>query len=315
MAFLSYSQRLLNPFRGVVRVLRHGGAEAVTQNGWIWDIYVSNDELLAGLPHNHRVLVSEIRFGQWSPDIGLKRGPLHPSTDFRRMERQGAELFEYLLQVHEQPVFPFLDHYELWLLDENLQPLALLASTLSAEELDLDLPLTWQVGELARAQFLPAAWGAAAAEALSRQINRQPRPAAVWLRRDATGAGQVLAGIGGAGDCVGRQLPPAALPAYGLAVHGSPEMAVLIGAYLDWMAPQLLLLPSLETNERRRLEILARQRAAQVELQYRLYPEIVDPAQIQAARVEARMRSSLAIQEAQPALLSTFYIELSEGEV
>ena len=66
MVMHSYSQRQLNPYRGVVRVIRHGGAEAVTQDGWHWDLYVSNQALLDDMgeeanAHRHRVLVSDIR--------------------------------------------------------------------------------------------------------------------------------------------------------------------------------------------------------------------------------------------------------------
>jgi len=45
----SYSQRLLNPFRGSVNVIRYKSAEAVTTDGINWDIYVSNDDLIKDL--------------------------------------------------------------------------------------------------------------------------------------------------------------------------------------------------------------------------------------------------------------------------
>jgi hypothetical protein len=44
-----YSQRLLNPFRGCIQVIRDEAAEAVSMDGVHWDIYVSNDALLEGL--------------------------------------------------------------------------------------------------------------------------------------------------------------------------------------------------------------------------------------------------------------------------
>ena len=46
MSFQRYSQRLLNPFRGVVNCIRYRSAEAVTADGVRWDIYVSNEALL-----------------------------------------------------------------------------------------------------------------------------------------------------------------------------------------------------------------------------------------------------------------------------
>jgi len=84
-----YSQRLLNPFRGCVNCIRYHSADAVTADGVHWDIYVSNEGLLKGLPREHRPQVSDIRFGSWSVARGLRRGPIFPSEDFQRMERLG----------------------------------------------------------------------------------------------------------------------------------------------------------------------------------------------------------------------------------
>jgi hypothetical protein len=53
MPFECNSQRLLNPFRGVVNCIRYRSAEAVSAKGVKWDIYVSNDGLLNGLPRRH----------------------------------------------------------------------------------------------------------------------------------------------------------------------------------------------------------------------------------------------------------------------
>ena len=49
MTPLCYSQRLLNPFRGTICCIQYQSAEAVTADGVKWDIYVSNEGLLAGL--------------------------------------------------------------------------------------------------------------------------------------------------------------------------------------------------------------------------------------------------------------------------
>lgn len=40
-----YAQRLLNPFRGVMKIIEHQGAEAVTTDGVQWDIYVRDTTL------------------------------------------------------------------------------------------------------------------------------------------------------------------------------------------------------------------------------------------------------------------------------
>ncbi len=56
--------------------------------------------------------------GQWRAD-GLKRGPIQPSEDFKRMEQQGYVVYEHLIHHHQEVPFAFADHYELWLLDKN----------------------------------------------------------------------------------------------------------------------------------------------------------------------------------------------------
>ncbi len=334
MVMQSYSQRQLNPYRGVMRVIRHGGAEAVTQDGWHWDLYVSNQALLEGLSddiraHRHRVLISDIRFGRWSPDLGLKRGPIYPSDDFRRMEQEGAALFNYLIEAHAAPIFPFIDIYELWLLDTQLRPLALLASATEAAEMDLDLPLTWLVGDAARANFRSAAV-ADAAEVLARQVRQlavaklitnaatttATKPAAIWVRRELDGSATVMAAIQVAIERLPPRLPAVALPRYFLAETGHGEdYARLVRDYLDWQAPCLLMLPSLPLEERQRLEHLARQHAEAVEKHHRLYPETVDAAQIQAARVEAMLCRTQPARIEEYGFASTFYIELEDEGV
>lgn len=97
-----YSQHLFNPFRGAVNVTSFESAEAVTGDGVHRDIYVRNAELADGLDNPRQVQTSEIRYGKWSAKTGLKRGPLHPSEDFRRLEARGAVVFKYLLTTHDQ---------------------------------------------------------------------------------------------------------------------------------------------------------------------------------------------------------------------
>jgi hypothetical protein len=74
--------------------------------------------------------------------------------------------------------------------------------------------------------------------------------------------------------------------------------------FLDWQAPWLLLLPDLPDQQRRRYEQLARVRALVVEEQFRLYPEVIDPQQLDIARVEARLRRNMPAEEREPATAS-----------
>jgi hypothetical protein len=120
--------RLLNPFRGVMNIIEYKGAEAVTIDGINWDIYVRDMSLTEDLDQNQDMLISEIRFGRWSAEKGLTRGSLYPSEDFNELERQGRKVYEYLLECAHEVPFALTDRYELWLLDESSEPLALLNS-------------------------------------------------------------------------------------------------------------------------------------------------------------------------------------------
>ena len=316
MELESFSQRLLNPFRGVQRVIRYGPAEAVTTDGAHWDLYVSNDELLEGLDRSHPVLVSDIRFGRWSADKGLKRGPLYPSEDFRRMERVGAVLYEALTQLHDQPVFPFKDCYELWLLDAVGAPLALLSSVVSAGEIDPDLPLVWRPGQVSDS-FFHSSLREEPGECLSRYINGRAgrKPAAAWLLRAPDGSGQAVAGINLPDSWAERTWCAADFPMFCLGEEGHDAAhRQLIADFHVWQAPCLLLLPGWPVEVRRRLEMQARHQAEKVGHLFRLYPDAVDERFIQAARVEALLKRSQALGPAQEEVLSTFYIELNPGE-
>jgi heat shock protein HspQ len=50
-----YAQHLLNPFRGVMNIIEHEGAEAVTTDGLHRDIYVRDTTLVEDLADSHMV--------------------------------------------------------------------------------------------------------------------------------------------------------------------------------------------------------------------------------------------------------------------
>jgi hypothetical protein len=321
-----HAQRLLNPFRGVVQVIRYAAAEAVSTDGLHWDIYVSNSALLTGLEHNQgrQVQISDIRYGSWSAAKGLKRGPLYPSEDFRQMEAMGAVVYEHLLRVHDQVPFPLGDDLELWLLDVDGAPLALLDSAVGDAERGVDAGgrgPRWHAGYTAEAGFASAALvalgeGGNAAACLTRHINARagPRPAAQWFRRQADGTGQGGAGLNLSPDLTGRRLPADRFPAWLLAdAQGHDPHQALLDDYRDWLAPFLLQLWGLDTPTRARLEQQARRQAEQVCRLHRLYPQVVDPTLITAARVESMLCGSAASRPAVEEQLPTYYIELSPG--
>jgi hypothetical protein len=316
-----YAQRLLNPFRGVVHVIRYQSAEAVTTDGIEWDIYVANDALLDGLGRaGKRAQISDIRYGHWSAEKGLKRGPLYPSDDFRRLEEMGAVVYEHLLRVHREVPFHYLDQFELWLLDRHDQPLALLHSVRNDSETDTRPPLDWRAGIAARERFHSTAIAGLAESAgayLTRYVNGLASGTAQWFRRSDDGAGLGLHTLKGSDLLRGRVLEADAFPPLFIATAGMDAAHTrLVHDYHAWQAPWMLLLPHLAPATRSALEASACQQAEMIERHCRLYPTVIDRPALQAARVEAALVRSQPRQDQQDEVMPMVYIELSsvEGE-
>ena len=317
-----FSQRLLNPFRGVLNIVTYGSAEAVTTDGVHWDIYVRNDELVKDLQDSYKVQTSDIRYGSWSEENSLKRGPVFPSDDFKRMEEMGAVVYEHLLEVHDQVPFPMKDKYELWLLDNRRMPLALLDSVVFPQQMDLQQSIAWRAGLACRESFYAQSWldmksdAACEGDYLAGYINDAAgeKPAAQWFMRQQDGSGRGLQGIQLPAELEGRILGAEAFPQFLLRTIGHDELhQVLIEEFFAWQAPWLLVLPELQNEVRGELEQQARRHALAVDKQYRLYPQIIDPAVINAARVEAMLRKGQKKQNDEndeEDIMSTFYIEL-----
>ncbi len=314
-----YAQRLLNPFRGVVHTIRYQSAEAVTTNGVEWDIYVANHALLDGLGRaGRRALVSDIRYGHWSAEKGLKRGALYPSDDFKRLEDMGATVFEHLLKVHRAVPFPFRDAFELWLLDRDEQPLALLHSVRTDSETDTRPPLDWRAGMAAQAHFQSAAISGlqeAAGVYLTRYINSLASGVAQWFRRSDDGVGLGLLTLKGGDALRGRVLGSDAFPLLFIATSGMDAAhSRLVQDYHAWQAPWMLQLPHLDAASRHTLEIAACQQAESIEQHYRLYPAVIDRAALQAARVQAALLRSQPRPQTEEEVMPIAYIELGSTE-
>ncbi len=312
MSIDCYAQRLLNPFRGVTNTIRYESAEAVTLDGVHWDIYVSNEKLLDDLYQGYRVQVSDIRYGSWSLDSGLKRGPIFPSEDFRIMEEMGATVYAHLIRVHDKAPFPFKDCFELWLLDVAGRPLALLESVVSEHEIDLDRSVTWRIGFAARERFASAM--PSAGEYLMRYVNAHAgvSPAAQWFWRLPNGSGIGMPGIHLPTAWESRTLALDAFPTLFLSSLGhDATQRQLIRDFHAWQAPWLLLLSHLDLDTRRELEQQARHQAFEVLKHHRLYPPAADENEIKAALVEAILRRSQGDPKPEREnTLSTDYIEL-----
>ena len=314
-----YAQRLLNPFRGVVHTIRFQSAEAVTTDGIEWDIYVANDALLDGLGRaGKRAQISDIRYGHWSAEKGLKRGPLYPSDDFKRLEEMGAVVYEHLLKVHREVPFAFRDTFELWLLDRSEQPLALLHSVRTHSETDTKPPLDWRAGMAAQERFQSTAIADPPDSAgiyLTQCINSLASGVAQWFCRTDDGSGLGLHTLKGGEALRGRVLEADAFPSLFIATAGMDAAHTrLVHDYHAWQAPWMLLLPHLDAATRSALEASACQQAELIEKHCRLYPAVIDRAALQAARVEAALVRSQPRVQKQDDVMPMFYIELNSTE-
>lgn len=310
-----YAQRLLNPFRGVVHTIRYQSAEAVTTDGIEWDIYVANDALLDGLGRaGRRAQISDIRYGHWSAEKGLKRGPLFPSDDFKRLEDMGAVVYEHLLKVHREVPFAFRDQFELWLLDRHDQPLALLHSVRTDIETDTKPPLDWRAGMAAQERFQSAAVADLKEPAgvyLTRHVNSLASGVVQWFRRSDDGAGLGLHTLKGGDHLRGRVLDADAFPQLFISTADMDDAHTrLVHDYHAWQAPWMLLLPHLDLATRSRLEACACQQADLIEKHCRLYPVVIDRPALHAARVEAALVRSQPRKMPENEVMPMYYIEL-----
>ena len=313
-----YAQRLLNPFRGAMHTVKYDAAEAVTVDGLHWDIYVTNDALLADLDRSVHAQAGDIHYGRWSPLHGIRRGDRRSGNEIPHMEALGAIVVHQLTDLHRHLPFAFKDEFELWLLDGDDRPLALLDSALDEDGVAPEAAPVWRAGYAARERFTSPAMqvlhGDCAGDYLTRYINERagPRPAAQWFQRLADGSGMALATGGRVPAGSDRVRQPADFPPLLLADIGHDDThRRLIDDYHAWQAVWLLTLPGLEPDVRRSLEQQARRQAAVVESQFRLYPQIIDGDRITAARVEARLRTAAPVTPSVEDQLATFYIELN----
>ena len=235
----------------------------------------------------------------------------------------GTCVYQHLLEVCDQVPFPLLDHYELWLLDQDAHPLALIDSALEESGIDARQSLEWRPGLDCRRTFTSSVaeqlvsnhdTPGAVSDYLARYINSRTADIAIaqLFRRTADGSGAGLWGINLPETLTGRTLPDSDFPPHLLDMQQHDSLhAQLVRDFICWQAPWQLLLPNMDSAVRGELEQHARVQPLKLAQQYRLYPEIVDRGVIDAARVEARLRHTHQTQKPAEKIISTFYIELS----
>lgn len=295
--------RRVNPFLGVVAVVRTADGRALSVDGRHWQIQVLA-AAGSGTRGGEREGARYYRFGYWSAADGLERVPLNPMLDARRMVACAHRTIEQVRAHADLLPFPLAGELEQWLLDPAGIPLALIATALDEDELDRSAVSDWSAGGRGEerpfrspslaGQGVPERDGSGrryhpeAIEGLIARAAGRPR-AAQWFRRE----GDRVIGLdrGSPPGLAGRVLPRSDFPPLTLRTDwGDPERQVLVGEYVAWLAPYLLALPGLPEETRRGLERAAARHAPLVDALWRLYPRIVDPGLLGRVRVEARIR-------------------------
>lgn len=303
MSINCYSQRILNPFRGVMNVISIGGADAVTIDGKNWVLYIHDDfDCPTDDPEEFfEVDLPDIRYGEWSRENGLRRAPLIATYHYEAIQAIGRVLLEAVEKYADDIPFAFQDHYELWLLEADThEPLALLDSVCRQNEIYSPTSLRWEAGYRCRDQFnsdveLFYPDVNTHAELLNKIINQRAgkKPHAQWFYRDEMHNGIGLHGLNIGAHLHGRQLSSRMFPK--MLVNRQwekQEESSLITAFLDWLSPYLLLLDFLRDPQREELEQVAKQHALLVDRLYPFYPKIIDQKSINTARVEAMLRKT-----------------------
>lgn len=299
-----YCLRRVNPFLGVVAVVRTDAGRALSVDGQNWQIQV-----LAHPPRGlwsrdgHRDDLQFFRFGVWSEASGLTRVPLNPILDVGHMVAVSQDLVARVREALPALPFPPAPELELWLLDQDEAPLALLATALEDTDLATLGSPDWTAGGRGERPFVSARlsgqgvperdgtgrfYHAEAVERLfhataGRRLNRQ------WFRRGPDAVEGLSPDVPAA--LAGRRLPPESFPVLPLRTEWADAGdRALVAEYVDWLAPYLLTLPALPDDLRARLEHAALRYALLVDALWRLYPTVLDEDLLNRARVEARLR-------------------------
>lgn len=276
-----YAQRVLNPYRGVRHYIQIDNAEAVTSDGIHWSLYITDPN------HQRRVdtnaLMSghttTIKYGNWSRAGELERAPPLGWVDYQALEPIGQQLLDTVIQYEPALPFAFTDEYELWIVDEDYQPIVLIHSQHQAPSNQQSTMKRWTSGDACHQHFP----NFTLCQNLEQAVKKHAHSfhALQWYRRSEGGLVPLAADVP----------VPAATPACLLREDwGDDELDRLSRDYLAWQAPYLLMLDSIPLRRRADLERDAGIQAGLIASLYRLYPVVSDPAWLNHIRVQARLQ-------------------------
>lgn len=291
-----YSIRQLNPFNGTLQILETPDARAFSANGTIWRIQV-----LADAPEHTWRSNSDgnttkqfFNWAIWSEKAGFRDVIANPILNLGQMQAAAEKLAGHLRVALRTLPFTGRDRFEKWGCNAKGEPLVLLDSATTADDMLKDLTdrgdrvEKWHASSSDQPLFVSGVLGDRGIPGsrhslhLTQQINDRIT-ASHWLERNGD---KTI-------DCASGEInQEAAIPLLGIREHwDEQQLTDLVADYLAWQSPLLLTL-QLPDSHRERLEKLAGQHPLQVDNLYRLYPTLYNPRLIDQVRVQARLLRS-----------------------
>ncbi len=283
-----YALRRVNPFLGVEQVIEMAQARARSTNGIVWQL-----ELLARAPRAWGSLNQEgdgkrswHLHALWSEQEGQVNFPQTvPGLDGDEKALCQALIGEIEAKTGSVP-FSLRDDRELWLLDgKEKKPLALLFSMLPDALPPSNRLHHWHGcragdGTPGHRPF-PDTRCLETAVRERAGFNTSTR----WITWNSSRTAAL--------SDDGATIDAGDFPTCGLREDwpDAQEMS-LVSRYIEWIAPSLLTLPYLPGVQRAWLESSLMKQASSIEYHWRLYPEVLDRAKIQAARVASKIQGS-----------------------
>ena len=272
----SYSQRITPPYFGLVQIVETEQARATTMDGLTWEFYfMATVPGQGNRPDRHyqrRYSPVALIDGQEIKKIAQQL------SENQEMDERILELIVFIADA-ELP-FPCIDKFEYWLLDEkDDSPLALIFSCVTRDQMESFPNKTeWTA--------LPAAVMGIEKTPEELQAGERPvnarfesivseraghYPKAKWFSRHPEET---------------ETFPPLLVKED----WQQDEHKDLCQRYIQRQAARLLLLHGLEQNDRKRLEIAAKNNVFEAERFSACYPEVVDQKIMNSILVEARLR-------------------------
>jgi hypothetical protein len=291
-----YSVRRLNPFEGVEQIIDAGQLRATSTDGDLWElrVKVSIGDVWGSLEDPLESYDFRL-FAFWKRSDGQLRHVTHPAMNQRLIEHAEKALMQIIEDAISSLPFPLVDQYELWAVDTNQMPIALLSSCCHTAQLYANEMHRWQACRLTDYDFQPDSIEPEtmnprdAANRLEHLVNRAI-VRRLWFRREPDGSGTAFS------DQSGRQYNPDDFPPALLQRHWDDEETnQLVQEWIRWKSAALLTLSRLDSGQRKELEEAAWDHAFHVHRHHRLYPEVLDRELLKATLVKAKLIVSNAM--------------------